>query len=183
MPPLMVVRPQRYRRRRPIASGCYNGTARGWIRYNVNCIRLGWQRKLRTIRQTGSRALPPSQGNAAMLAAVQAGTSAKPVIRFVDSGYAISGGILSNTSASGISSVMVSDPQDSITYIPTHANIKALSRTGYKGNAQDTTSGPRTTRRALSAVSTGSPRELAHRLKRGTVSSQLRDQRCKLNHY
>ncbi|MGP8254660.1 MAG: substrate-binding domain-containing protein [Methanoregula sp.] len=96
---------------------------------------FGWAGSAMSANKTpGFSGITTEPGNAQMLAAVQAGTSAKPVIGFVDSGYAISGGILSNTSASGISLMGVS--QDSITYVPTHANIEAALKDWVKGNSQ-----------------------------------------------
>ena len=105
-----------------------------------------------------------------MLAAVQAGTSAKPVIGFVDSGYAISGGILSNTSASGISLMGVS--QDSITYVPTHANIEAALKDWVKGNSQ-TISDFELPAEAYRRSLLDYQRQLAHRIKRGRYHHKL----------
>jgi phosphate transport system substrate-binding protein len=75
--------------------------------------------------------------NAALLADVQAGTGAKPAFGFVDSGYAITGGSSSNTTASGISVVDIY--ANSHVYVPTHINIKNALKDWYYGKAQDTT--------------------------------------------
>ena len=103
----------------------------------------------------GYNNLPTQNGNAAMLAAVQAGTSTAPVIGFVDAGYAFSGSVTSNVTASGISVMGVVDESRPAPYVPTHANIKAALKDWVKGNTQGTNY-PQN----LPVVSTGSPREL-----------------------
>jgi phosphate transport system substrate-binding protein len=92
----------------------------------------------------GFTGLPSNNGNAAMLTAVQAGSSSSPIIGFVDSGYAITGGVSSNTTASGISIMGVAAKNATgiyAAYLPTHANIKAALKDWYYGNAQDTSTG------------------------------------------
>ncbi|MFZ1898644.1 hypothetical protein [Methanoregula sp.] len=86
----------------------------------------------------GYNNLPTQNGNAAMLAAVQAGTSTAPVIGFVDAGYAFSGSVTSNVTASGISVMGVVDGTQTAPYVPTHANIKAALKDWVKGNTQGT---------------------------------------------
>jgi phosphate transport system substrate-binding protein len=83
---------------------------------------------------------PINNGNAAMLAAVQAGKASAPVVGFVDSGYAITGGVTSNTTASGISIMGVVASSQTAAYVPTHTNIKNALHDWYYANAQDTTS-------------------------------------------
>jgi len=84
--------------------------------------------------------VPSNNGNAAMLTAVQ--TTAHS-FGFVDSGYAISGGVTSTTPASGITLVNVitsTSPADG--YVPTHTNIKDALKDWYYNKNQDTTQGP-----------------------------------------
>ena len=88
---------------------------------------------------------PVNNGNAAMLAAVS-GTA--HTFGFVDAGYAITGGVTSNTTAPGITIVGVT--QGGVHYIPTHSNIKNALKDWYYGNAQDTTPGTST-----GAITTG----------------------------
>ena len=102
-------------------------TAFGWI---------GGSAKGNT--STGYNNLPTQNGNAAMLAAVQAGTSTAPVIGFVDAGYAFTGSVTSNVTASGISVMGVVDGTQTAAYVPTHANIKAALKDWVKGNSQGT---------------------------------------------
>jgi phosphate transport system substrate-binding protein len=87
-------------------------------------------------QSTGYTGLTTEQSNAQMLAAVQAGTASAPVVGFVDSGFAITGGVSSNTTANGISIMGVYDGTN--TYVPTHANIKSALKDWYYGNAQGT---------------------------------------------
>ncbi len=100
-------------------------TAFGWI---------GGNAKGNT--STGFNNLQTQNGNAAMLAAVQAGTATAPQFGFVDAGYAFTGGVTSNTTASGITVVGVEDSTG--VYVPTHANIKAALKDWVKGSAQGT---------------------------------------------
>ncbi len=100
-------------------------TAFGWI---------GGNAKGNT--STGFNNLQTQNGNYAMLAAVQAGTATAPQFGFVDAGYAFTGGVTSNTTASGITVVGVEDSTG--VYVPTHANIKAALKDWVKGSAQGT---------------------------------------------
>ncbi|MGA9620503.1 hypothetical protein [Methanoregula sp.] len=76
----------------------------------------------------------------AMLASVRAGSAAHPAFGFIDAGYAITGGIASNTTATGIKIVGIATSTG--TYIPTHTNIRNALHDWEYGYAQDTTSGP-----------------------------------------
>ena len=77
---------------------------------------------------------------AAMLASVQTGSAAHPAFGFVDAGFAITGGVSSNTTAPGIKVVGVAT--NTGTYVPTHTNIRNALHDWEYGYAQDTTSGP-----------------------------------------
>lgn len=85
---------------------------------------------------SGFANLPSLNGNAAMLAAVQAGSSSSPQFGFVDAGYAFTGGVTSTVTASGITVVGVDDSTGN--YVPTHANIKAALKDWVKGSSQGT---------------------------------------------
>ena len=79
---------------------------------------------------------PINNGNAQELASVQSGTQS---FGFVDSGYAITGGVTSTTVAANIALVNVT--VGATTYSPTHTAIKNALHDWYLGNAQDTTGG------------------------------------------
>jgi phosphate transport system substrate-binding protein len=84
--------------------------------------------------------IPTENGNAAMLTAVQGKAQS---LGFVDSGYAITGGITSNTTANSITLLnVITSTSPSGGYTPTHTNIKSALKDWYYGNAQDTTLGP-----------------------------------------
>jgi len=100
---------------------------------------FGWIGSLAAKNASSGFANIASQnGNAAMLAAVQAGSSTSPVIGFVDAGYAFTGTVTSNVTATGISVMGVVDGTQMAAYVPTHANIKAALKDWVKGNSQGT---------------------------------------------
>jgi phosphate transport system substrate-binding protein len=134
-----------------VSDGTYiagSGNFSGWAGNNVTMEQreagsgtmstaFNWAGLTTSEQANGVANAPINNGNAQMLAAVQAGTVSKPAFGFVDSGYAITGGVSSNTTASGIAVVGLATSTG--TYIPTHANIKEALHDWYNGNAQDTT--------------------------------------------
>jgi len=93
----------------------------------------------KTAKDTGFANLSTQSSNAAMLTAVKAGTATAPAVGFVDSGYAISGGLTSTTTAPGISIMNVVDSTaPTAGYAASHANIKAALKDWYYANAQGT---------------------------------------------
>lgn len=102
---------------------------------------FGWAGLSSTQKSNGVANAVVNNGNAAMLASVQAGSSSHPAFGFVDSGYAITGGLSSNTTAPGILIVGVIG-SNGVQYVPTHTNIENALHDWYYSKAQDTTSGP-----------------------------------------
>jgi len=93
-----------------------------------------WAGLSSTNQSNGVANAPTNNGNAAELAAVAGLTKS---FGFVDSGYAITGGVLSNTTASGVTIVGVND--GTTTFVPTHTNIKNALHDWYHGVSQQET--------------------------------------------